>query len=52
LETTGNATLTSTCSVKIAHAVIRIEKLVMKYFLGKMISSASQKVGMKVILGV
>jgi hypothetical protein len=52
LETTGNAKPTSTWNVKIAHVVIGITKLVIKYFLEKMISSANQRVNMKVILGI
>jgi hypothetical protein len=38
--------------VNIAHAVIGTTKLVIKYFLEKMVSSTNQKVGMKVILGL
>ena len=52
LENTGNAKLTSTQNVKIALAVIGITKLVIKYFLEKMLSSTNQKVGMRVILGL
>jgi hypothetical protein len=51
LENTGSTKLTSMQNVKIAHAVIGITKLVTKYFLEKMVSSANQKVNMKVILG-
>ena len=36
---------------KIAHVVFGIIKLVIKYFLEKMVSSAKVKVGMKEILG-
>jgi hypothetical protein len=52
METTGNAKLTTTQNIKIAHAMIGITKLVIKYFLEKTVSSANQKVGMKVILGL
>jgi hypothetical protein len=52
LETTGNAKQTSTWNVKIAHDVIGTTKLMMKYFLEKMVSSANQRVCMKVILGL
>jgi hypothetical protein len=52
LETTGKAKQTSTWNVKIAHAVIGTTKLVIKYFLEKIVSSANQKVGMKVFLGL
>ena len=40
----------NTQTVKIAHVVIGTTKLVIKYFLEKMVSSANQKVGMNVIL--
>ena len=52
LEITGNTKQTSTPPVKIAHAVTGTTRLVIKYFLEKMVSSANQKVGMKVILGL
>ena len=52
LETTGNAKQTLIQHVKIAHVVIGTTKLVIKYFLEKMVSSANQKVGMNVILGL
>ena len=52
LETTGNAKKTLTQHVKIAHIVIGTTKLVTKYFLEKMVSSANQRVGMSVILGL
>jgi hypothetical protein len=39
-------------SGKIAHAVIRIIKLVINYFLEKMASSANRKVSLKVMLGL
>ena len=51
-ETTGNTKLTSIQNVKITHAVIGITEFVIKYFLEKMVSSANQKVGMNVILGL
>ena len=38
--------------VTMTHIMIRTTKSVIKYFLGKMESSANQKVGMKVILGL
>jgi hypothetical protein len=38
--------------MKIAHAMIGTIRLVIKNFLGKMVSSTNQKVGMKVILGL
>ena len=41
-----------TQNVKIAHAVIGTTKLVIKYFLEEMVSSANQRVGMNVILGL
>ena len=50
MENIGNARQTLTRNVKIAHAMIVTTKLVIKYFLEKMESSANQKVGMKVIL--
>ena len=37
---------------EIAHAVIGITKLWIKYFLEKMVASTNQKVDMKVILGL
>ena len=52
LENTGNAKQTLTQNVKIAHVVIGTTKLVIKYFLEKMVSSANQRVGMNVILGL
>ncbi len=52
METTGNAKQTLTQNVKIAHVVTGTTKLVIKYFLEKMVSSANQKVGMNVILGL
>ena len=52
LETTGNAAQISTLNAKITHAVIGNTTLVIKYFLGKKVSTANQKVGMKVILGL
>jgi hypothetical protein len=52
LEITGSTKQTSTRNVKITHAVIGITKLVIKYFLEKMVSIANQKVSMKVILGL
>ena len=50
MENTGNARQTLTQNMKIAHAVIGTTKLVIKYFLEKMVSSANQRVGMNVIL--
>ncbi len=44
--------LTTTWYGKIAHVMIGIKKLVINYFLEKMISSAKVKVGMNVILGL
>ena len=38
--------------VKSAHAMIGTTKLVIKYFLEKMVSFANQKVSIKVILGL
>ena len=52
LENTGNAKQTLTQNVKIAHVVVGTTKLVIKYFLEKMVSSANQRVGMNVILGL
>ena len=52
MENTGNAKQTLTQNVKIAHVVIGTTKLVIKYFLEKMVSSANQRVGMSVILGL
>ena len=52
LDNICSAKLTSTWSGKIAHVLIEIIKLVIKFFLEKMVSSANQKVGMKVILGL
>jgi EamA domain-containing membrane protein RarD len=52
LENTGNAKQTLTQNVKIAHIVIGTTKLVIKCFLEKMVSSANQRVGMNVILGL
>ena len=52
MEITGNTRQTLTQPVKIAHAVTGTTKLVIKYFLEKMVSSANQKVGMKVIFGL
>ena len=52
METTGNAKLTLTQTMKIANVVIGTTKLVIKYFLEKMVSSANQRVGMNVILGL
>ena len=37
---------------EIAHVMIGTTKLVIKYFLEKMVSSANQRVGMNVILGL
>ena len=44
--------LASMQSGKIAHAVIRIIKLVINYFLEKMASSTNRKVSLKVMLGL
>jgi hypothetical protein len=52
LKTTGNARQTLTWHMKIAHAMIGTTQLVIKYFWEKMVSSANQKVGMKVVLGL
>ncbi len=52
LENTSSTVQTLTQLVKIAHVVIGTTKLVIKYFLEKMASSANQGVGMKVILGL
>ena len=52
METTGNAKQTLTQNVKIANVVIGTTKLVINYFLEKMVSSARVKVGMNVILGL
>ena len=52
MEITGNDKLTLTENVNIAHVVIGTKKLVLKYFLEKMVSSANQRVSMKVILGL
>jgi hypothetical protein len=38
--------------LKLAHVVIEIVKLVIKYYLEKVVSSANQKVGMNMILGL
>jgi len=50
LKTTDNVKQTSTRNVKITHTMIGTTKLVIKYFLEKMVSSTTQKAGMKVIL--
>ncbi len=52
LETTGNTKQTLTQNVKIAHIMIGTTKLVIKYFLEKMVSSAKQRVGMNVIIAL
>ncbi len=52
LENIGSAKQTKTRNGKIAHVMIGTTKLVIKYFLEKMVSSANQKVGMNVILGL
>ena len=52
LETIGNVKQTLTQNVKIAHVVIGTTKLVIQYFLEKMVSSANQRVSMNVILGL
>ena len=52
METTGNAKQTLTQNVKITHVMIGTTKLVIKYFLEKMVSSANQRVGTNVILGL
>ena len=52
LENIGDTKQTSTLPMKIAHAMIGIIKLVIKYFFEEMVSSAYQKVGIKVILGL
>ena len=52
METIGNAKQTLTQNVKITHVMIGTTKLVIKYFLEKMVSSATQRVGMNVILGL
>ncbi len=44
--------LIETQPMKIAYSVIGITKLVIKYFLEKMVYSAKVKVGMNVILGL
>jgi len=46
----GNTKLTSTWNRKIAHVMIGVIKLVIKYFLEKMLSSTNQRVGMIVNL--
>ncbi len=52
LENIGSAKQTETRNGKIAHVVIGITNLVIKYFFEKMVSSAKVKVGMTVILGL
>ena len=52
MENIGNTKQTKTQNEKIAHVVIGTTKLVIKYFLGKMVYSAKVKVDMKVILGL
>ena len=52
METTGNTKQTLTQNMKIAHVVMGSIKLVIKYFLEKMVSSTNQRVGMSVILGL
>ena len=52
LENAGNTRQTLTRNVNIAHAVIGTTKSVTKYFLGKMVFFANQKVGMNMILGL
>ena len=52
LENTGSTIQTLTQNAKNAHAVIETTKLVTMYILEKMVSSANQRVGMKVILGL
>ena len=52
MENAGSAIQTLTQNVKITHVVIGTTKLVTKYFLEKMVSSAYQRAGMSVILGL
>jgi hypothetical protein len=52
LENIGNTKQTKTQNGKIARVVIGTTKLVIKYFLEKMVYSAKVKVDMKVILGL
>ena len=52
MENIGNTKQTITQNEKIAHVVIGTTKLVIKYFLEKMVYSAKVKVDMKVILGL
>jgi hypothetical protein len=52
LETTDNAKLTSTWNVKIAHSHDWDYKIGDQVLLKKMVSSANQKFGMNVILGL
>jgi hypothetical protein len=51
-ENTGNAKLTTTQNRKVTHIMLGIIKLVIKYFLEKMVFFAKVKVSMKVILGL
>ena len=52
MEIIGNTKQTITQNEKIAHVVTGTTKLVIKYFLEKMVYSANQRVGMNVILGL
>ncbi len=52
METIGNTKQTLTQNVKIAHVVIGTTKLVIKYFLEKMVSFTNQRVSMNVNLGL